>query len=83
MVYGISEYLDTISVPIEKLTIDHKPLVLVFVDFEKASDIADQHGMPRVKVDCRIEHLYINKNRVFTGTGNRGGTRYTKLKIHT
>lgn len=58
--YGTNDHLHTIKILIEKCIEYNKPLVLIFVDYEKAFDTVDHHSMLSALADCRIDHRYID-----------------------
>lgn len=58
--YGVNDHLHTIKILIEKCVEYNKPLVLIFVDYEKAFDTVDHHSMLEALADCRIDYRYIN-----------------------
>ena len=58
--YGTNDHLHTIKILIEKCVEYNKPLVLVFIDYEKAFDTVDHLAMLRALADCRIDHRYTN-----------------------
>lgn len=57
--YGTNDHLHTIKTLIEKSTEYNKPLILVFVDYEKAFDSISQQHMLKSLTDCRIDYRYI------------------------
>lgn len=57
--YGANDHLQVIKSLIEKCVEYNKPLILIFVDYEKAFDTIDQHKMLLALADCRIDHRYI------------------------
>ena len=57
--YGTNDHLQVIKSLIEKCIEYNKPIVLIFVDYEKAFDTIDQHEMLLALADCRIDYRYI------------------------
>lgn len=56
--YGTNDHLQVLKSLIEKCVEYNKPLVLIFVDYEKAFDSVDQHTMLKALSDCRIDYRY-------------------------
>lgn len=56
--YGTNDHLQVIKTLIEKSVEYNKPLVLVFVDYEKAFDSIKQKEMFKALADCRVDHRY-------------------------
>lgn len=56
--YGTNDHLQVVKSLIEKSMEYNKPLVLVFVDYEKAFDSIDHHELFKALADCRIDHRY-------------------------
>ena len=56
--YGTNDHLQVMKTLIEKCVEYNKPLILIFVDYEKAFDTIDQHKMLQALSDCRIDHRY-------------------------
>ncbi|XP_029658895.1 uncharacterized protein LOC115232884 [Formica exsecta] len=58
--YGTNNHLQVIKTLIEKSVEYNKPLVLVFVDYEKAFDSIKHNEMFRCKAlaDCRVDYRY-------------------------
>lgn len=56
--YGTNDHLQVVKLLIEKSIEYNKPLVLVFVDYEKAFDSIDHTEMFKALADCRIDHRY-------------------------
>lgn len=68
--FGTNDHLQVIKTLIEKCVEYNKPLILIFVDYEKAFDTVDQQKMLLALADCRIDHRYIEaiKNIYSTAT---------------
>lgn len=58
--YGTNDHLLVIKNLIEKCAEYNKPLVLIFVDYEKAFDTINQQQMLEALTECRIDHRYTN-----------------------
>ena len=56
--YGTNDHLLTVKVLIEKCIEYNRPLMLVFVDFEKAFDSVDQWKLLETLSESRIDHRY-------------------------
>lgn len=56
--YGTNDHLQVLKSLIEKCVEYNKPLVFIFVDYEKAFDSVDQHTMLRALSDGRIDYRY-------------------------
>ncbi|XP_030747118.1 uncharacterized protein LOC115875746 [Sitophilus oryzae] len=56
--YGTNYHLLTVKVLIEKCIEYNRPLMLVFVDFEKAFDSVDQWKLLETLSESRIDHRY-------------------------
>lgn len=56
--FGTNDHLQTIKTLIEKSIEYNKPLMLIFVDFEKAFDFVNQHQMLMALADCRVDYRY-------------------------
>lgn len=57
--YGTNDHLQTVKTLIEKCIEYNKPLILVFVDYEKAFDTVDQQEMLKALADCRVDYRYL------------------------
>lgn len=58
--YGTNDHLQVMKSLIEKSVEYNKPLVLTFVDYEKAFDSINHHELFKALADCRIDHRYIS-----------------------
>uniref|UniRef100_A0AAR5P7F6 Reverse transcriptase domain-containing protein n=1 Tax=Dendroctonus ponderosae TaxID=77166 RepID=A0AAR5P7F6_DENPD len=59
--YGTNDHILAIKNMIEKCVEYNEPLLLIFVDYEKALDIIISHGkMLEALTECRIDHQYTN-----------------------
>ena len=56
--YGTNDHLQVIKTLIEKSVEYNKPLVMVFVDYEKAFDSIRHNGMFNALADCRVDSRY-------------------------
>lgn len=56
--YGTNDHLQVLKNLIEKSIEYNKPLVLIFVDYEKAFDTINQYQMLKSLTDCRIDYRY-------------------------
>lgn len=56
--YGTNDHLQVIKTLIEKSVEYNKPLVLIFVDYEKAFDSIKHSEMFKALADCRVDHRY-------------------------
>lgn len=56
--YGTNDHLQVVKCLIEKSIEYNKPLILIFVDYEKAFDTVNQKFMLKALADCRIDHRY-------------------------
>lgn len=56
--YGTNDHLQVLKSLIEKTIEYNKPLVLIFVDYEKAFDTINQYQMLKSLSDSRIDHRY-------------------------
>lgn len=56
--FGTNDHLQVIKSLIEKVIEYNKPLVLIFVDFEKAFDSVQHSSMLRALTECSIDHGY-------------------------
>lgn len=62
--YGTSDHLLVIKTLIEKIIEYNKPLVLIFVDFEKAFDTIEQQIMLKALAESRVDHRYSALNQL-------------------
>lgn len=56
--FGTNDHLLSIKVLIEKCIEYNKPLILIFVDYEKAFDSVNQRRMLEALSECRIDYRY-------------------------
>lgn len=56
--YRTNDNLQVIKTLIEKSVEYHKPLVLVFLDYEKAFDSIEHNEIFKALADCRVDHRY-------------------------
>jgi len=56
--YGTNDHLLTLKVLIEKTLEYNRPLVLVFVDFQKAFDTIEMNAILKALSQCRIDYRY-------------------------
>lgn len=75
--YATNDHLLVTKVLVEKVVEYNKPLILIFVDYEKAFDSVDQDKIMAALADCRVDHRYaaLIKNIYKNATAN--------VKLHT
>lgn len=56
--FGTNDHLQVVKSIIEKCVEYNRPLVLIFVDYEKAFDSVNQQKMLEALNECRIDHRY-------------------------
>lgn len=75
--YSTSDHLQTLKTLIEKCHEYNKPIVLTFVDYEKAFDTIETWAVINALKDCRIDERYI---RLFKNIQNKATSC---IRLHT